>query len=210
VPADTVHAVTSPPPDLVVFDFDGTLVDSDEALLAPFEDLGVDRSDVVMGSAVAEECARLGISMSAYVDAYDTEVVVPFPGVEDLLAGLPRWAILSNKHPDSARAELGRLGWEPEALMCADAFGWAHKSLVPMLDALGMSAGRVAMVGDSRGDLTVAAMVGCRFVWAGWNARVQAAMAGEGLATADGPTGAPLPCEIAPAPVDVLAVLGLG
>lgn len=162
-----------PPPQVVVFDFDGTLVDSDEALLVPFDQLGVDRSEVVMGSAVAEECERLGVSVEDYVAAYDTDVVQPYDGIEEMLAALPRWAVLSNKHPDSAVAELRRLGWEPEALMCADAFGWAHKSLRPMLDALGIAASGVVMVGDSPGDVRCAEEVGCRFIWAGWNRRVR-------------------------------------
>lgn len=165
----------SAPPKVVVFDFDGTLVDSDEALLVPFDELGVDRADVVMGSAVAEECERLGISMDDYVTAYDTSVVKPYPGITDMLSEMPRWAVLSNKHPDSAIAELRRLEWEPEALMCADAFGWAHKSLRPMLEALGIGASEVVMVGDSNGDLRCAQEVGCRFIWAGWNRRVKAA-----------------------------------
>ena len=62
--------ISRPSPRVVVFDFDGTLVDSDEALLEPFDMLGIDRSRVVMGSAVAEECESLGVSMDAYVDAY--------------------------------------------------------------------------------------------------------------------------------------------
>lgn len=162
-------------PKVVVFDFDGTLVDSDEALLVPFDELGVDRADVVMGSAVAEECERLGISMDDYVASYDTEVVEPYTGVTDMLSALPRWAVLSNKHPDSAIAELRRLGWEPEALMCADAFGWSHKSLRPMLEALRIDASEIVMVGDSNGDLRCAREVGCRFIWAGWNERVRGA-----------------------------------
>lgn len=160
-------------PKIVIFDFDGTLVDSDEALLVPFDMLGVSRSDVVMGSAVAEECERLGIPMDDYVAAYDTEAVEPYPGATAMLETLPRWAVLSNKHPDSAVAEIARLGWEPEMLMCADAFGWAHKSLVPMLDLLGLEPNDVAMVGDSDGDLRCAQEVECRFLWAGWNERVQ-------------------------------------
>ena len=180
-------------PELVVFDFDGTLVDSDEALLVPFDQMGIDRSDVVMGSAVAEECERLAISMQAYVDAYDTEIVQPYVGVPELLTSLPRWAVLSNKHPDSAIAELVRLQWQPEALMCADAFGWAHKSLVPMLEALALTPRDVVMVGDSAGDLRCATEVGCRFIWAGWNARVAAAS----------PTG-----EVAGTPGELLSALG--
>ncbi len=181
-------------PVVVVFDFDGTLVDSDDALLAPLETMGVPRRDVVMGSAVAEECERLGISMDSYVAAYDTEIVQPYEGVEMMLGQLERWAVLSNKHPDSAIAELDRLGWDPEALMCADAFGWAHKSLRPMMDALALEASDIVMVGDSAGDLRCAEEVGCRFVWAGWNARVRTAR----------PVG-----ETAETPIDLLRVLGL-
>lgn len=184
---------TPTPPEVVVFDFDGTLVDSDEALLVPFDRLGVDRADVVMGSAVAEECERLGISMDDYVAAYDTEVVQPYQGIADMLLEMPRWAVLSNKHPDSAIAELGRLEWEPEALMCADSFGWAHKSLRPMLEVLRLEASEVVMVGDSNGDLGCALEVGCRFIWAGWNRRVRAAR----------PTG-----EVVASPVALASALG--
>ena len=179
---------------VVVFDFDGTLVDSDEALLVPFDLLGIAREDIVMGSAVAEECERLGVDMQAYVDAYDTEVVEPYVGVEGMLATLPRWAMLSNKHPRPALAELERFGWQPEVVMCADAFDWAHKTLVPLLGALGLTAADVTMVGDSGGDLQCAQEVGCRFIWAGWNSRVQATS----------PSG-----EVAATPAQLLELLGL-
>ncbi|MCB1272036.1 MAG: HAD-IA family hydrolase [Microthrixaceae bacterium] len=186
--------ISRPSPRVVVFDFDGTLVDSDEALLEPFDMLGIDRSRVVMGSAVAEECESLGVSMDAYVDAYDTDSVKPFAGVEEMLSGIPRWTILSNKHPRPAMAELARLGWAPEVVMCADAFDWAHKSLVPMLERMGLDASDVAMVGDSGGDLRCAQEVGCRFLWAGWNPRVRDA----------DPEG-----EVLDEPAQLLSALGL-
>jgi HAD superfamily hydrolase (TIGR01549 family) len=180
-------------PVLVVFDFDGTLVDSDEALLSPFEQLGVDRREVIMGSAVAEECERLGVSMEAYVASYDVQAVRPFPGVQDMLEVVGRWAIVSNKHPRSAGAELDRLGWQPESVLCADAFGWAHKSLRPLLLRVGLTSEEVVLVGDSEGDLRCAEEVGCRFIWAGWNPRVARA----------GPMG-----EIAATPSELLGLLG--
>ncbi len=190
VPSST----TGDAPSLVVFDFDGTLVDSDEALLAPLELLGVRREEVIMGSAVAEECDRLGVSMEDYVAAYDTEVVQPYAGVPAMLAALPRWAIVSNKHPVSARAELGRLGWAPEIVLCADHFAWRHKSLRPILEATGLGPGEIVLIGDSAGDVRCAEEVGCRFVWAGWNPRVVAAA----------PQG-----ETAATPQDLLALLGV-
>jgi HAD superfamily hydrolase (TIGR01549 family) len=159
---------------LLIFDFDGTLVDSDAALVAPFLQLGVARSEISFGHAIAEECRRLGISMEAYVDAYDTACVEPFEGVQEAVAGLGRWALCSNKHPDSGRAELQRLGWEPELAVFADHFDWEHKRLGPMLESLEVGPAEVVMVGDSEGDLRCAIEVGCRFVWAGWNPRVAA------------------------------------
>lgn len=159
----------------LIFDFDGTLVDSDAALVAPFLDLGVPESEISFGHAVAEECDRLGISLDAYVAAYDTDVVVPFDGVAEVVPKLGRWALCSNKHPLSGTAELTRLGWEPELSVFADHFHWEHKHLGPVLDAMGLTAAEVVMVGDSAGDVRCAVEVGCRHVWAGWNPRVAAA-----------------------------------
>lgn len=158
----------------LVFDFDGTLVDSDAALVAPFLALGVPREEIGFGHAIGEECDRLGISMDAYVDAYDEDVVEPFPGVADVVGRLGRWALCSNKHPRSGLAELHRLGWEPEVAVFADHFDWRHKSIVPVLDALDLGADEVVMIGDSDGDARCAEEVGCRFAWAGWNPRVAA------------------------------------
>jgi phosphoglycolate phosphatase len=168
----------------LVFDFDGTLVDSDEALVAPFLELGVPRDEISFGHAIAEECDRLGIPMDRYVEIYDESAVQPFAGVADALAGLDRWALCSNKHPASGLAELQRLGWEPEVALFADHFGWAHKSIGPVLDVMGLAPDDVVMVGDSAGDVRCADEVGCRFVWAGWNPRVRAA-APEGVVLGD-------------------------
>jgi HAD superfamily hydrolase (TIGR01549 family) len=163
------------PVSVLIFDFDGTLVDSDAALVEPFLSLGVDRQEISFGHAIAEECQRLGISMDSYVSSYDTRCVRPFDGVEDAVERLGRWALCSNKHPHSGRAELLRLGWEPELAVFADHFDWAHKRLEPVLDALGVAADEVVMVGDSAGDVRCADEVGCQFAWAGWNPRVAAA-----------------------------------
>lgn len=159
----------------LVFDFDGTLVDSDRALVEPFLALGVPEDEISFGHAIAEECDRLGISLDDYAELYDEQVVQPFDGVGAVVARLGRWALCSNKHPRSGAAELARLGWRPEVALFSDHFDWAHKELGPVLEAMGLTAADVVMVGDSAGDVRVAREVGCRYVWAGWNPRVAAA-----------------------------------
>ena len=55
--------------DALIFDFDGTLVDSDEELVRAFVVLGVDRSEITFGHAIAVEVERLGLSLDDYADA---------------------------------------------------------------------------------------------------------------------------------------------
>src|SRR5687767_7028135 len=146
-------------------------MDSDEALAAPFVALGVPREEVTFGHVVEEECARLGIDPARYVELYDVDAALPFPGVEELVGSLGRWALCSNKHPAAGRAELARLGWQPEVALFADAFGGGPKRLGPVLEALGVEAADVVFVGDTDHDRECAAAVGCRFAVAAWNPR---------------------------------------
>lgn len=154
---------------IAVFDFDGTLVDSDEALIAPFLELGIDRSRVRLGRVLADECADLGVTVEDYLSLYDPTVSKPFPGIDHLLAGLSTWGVCSNKHPESGRSELRRLGWSPTAVSWALATG---KTLVPLLSQLGVEGRELLYVGDTDHDRACAAEVGARFALAGWNPRV--------------------------------------
>jgi HAD superfamily hydrolase (TIGR01549 family) len=174
-----------------LFDLDGTLLDSDDALVAPFVALGVDRSRVTFGHVLEVECDRLGIAVDDYLAHYDEAAAMPFPGVEELVASLDRWAVCSNKHPRSGRAELARLGWKPDVSLFADAFG-GPKRLEPVIDALGLTADAVLFVGDTAHDRACAAVIGCPFVLAGWNPRAE-----------------PHPGDLlASTPAEVLALLG--
>jgi HAD superfamily hydrolase (TIGR01549 family) len=156
-------------PAVAVFDFDGTLVDSDEALAAPFVALGVDRSRVQLGRVLADECAEHGVSVEDYLSHYDPTTTKPFPGIDDLVGSLDRWGVCSNKRPESGAAELHRLGWAPAAVSWATATG---KTLVPLLPQLGVDGTDVLFVGDTEHDRHCAAEVGATFALAGWNPRV--------------------------------------
>jgi phosphoglycolate phosphatase-like HAD superfamily hydrolase len=156
-----------------IFDLDGTLLDSDAALIAPFVALGVPAEQVGFGALLAEECARLGVSVEGYLDHYDEAAAGPFEGVDELVQQLDAWAVCSNKHARSGRAELARLGWKPDVALFADAFN-GPKELGPVLDALGAEAADVIFIGDTDHDRRCAAQVGCRFAVATWNPRSRA------------------------------------
>lgn len=157
---------------VVVFDLDGTLLDSDVALADAFVALGVTPEDITYGHVVADECQRLGISLDDYLDVYDTEAAQPFRGVDAMLAALERWAVCSNKHPRSGHAELERLGWRPEVALFADAFD-GPKRLGPVLDALAVAPADVLFVGDTAHDRRCSQEAATGFAFAGWNPRAR-------------------------------------
>lgn len=158
----------------MVFDLDGTLVDSDLALIEPFVRLGVPRELVTFGHLLVDECERLGISLDAYLDHYDSSTVEPFPGVEAMLGKLPRWAVCSNKVRSAGTAELTRLGWEPAVALFAEDFSGVLKHLAPVFEQLDVDASDVVFVGDTAHDRVCARDAGARFALAAWNDRAVA------------------------------------
>src|SRR5690554_557695 len=119
---------------VALFDFDGTLVDSDQALAAPFRALGIpDEAQPPLGLPLVEACERAGVTIEAYLAHYDPTVAPPFDGVPELLDQLARWGLASNKERSSGRAELARLGWRPTVALFSDDFGGREKELGPLL-----------------------------------------------------------------------------
>ena len=191
-PREQRHRPEPPPLKLPVFDLDGTLVDSDAALAAPFLALGVPAEAIVFGRLLEDECAAHGVPVDDYLARYDPAAAQPFPGVAELVAGLERWAVASHKARVSGVAELARLGWTPEVALFAEDFGGGVKELAPILTAFGVHGTDVVFVGDTAHDRACAREVGATFVLAGWNARA-----------------VPEPGDVvAERPVDVLGLLG--
>jgi HAD superfamily hydrolase (TIGR01549 family) len=162
-----------PPYSVAVFDLDGTLLDSDEALAAPFVALGIPREQVTFGHVVADECRRLGIAIDDYLSRYDVGAAPAYPGADELIAGLGRWAVCSNKVRWAGEAELARLGWTPEVALFADDFGGASKAVAPVLERLAVDPAAVVFVGDTAHDRTAARDAGVAFALAGWNPRAE-------------------------------------
>jgi HAD superfamily hydrolase (TIGR01549 family) len=160
---------------VALFDFDGTLVDSDRALAQPFEALGVSEPDrPPLGLPLVEACRRAGITVDDYLAHYDPSSSQPFAGVPELLARLDRWGVASNKQRASGLRELERLGWAPTAAFFSDDFGGQEKELAPLLAALGLAPDDAVYVGDTHHDRACAALVGIPFALAGWNPRARA------------------------------------
>lgn len=159
------------PASVAIFDLDGTLVDSDAALLAPFTALGVDAAAIPLGLPVGEACELAGVTVDDYLAAYDDTVVEPFPGVSEMLQRLDRWAVCSNKARVSGCTELARLGWSPVVAMFSEDFEGRPKELAPVLAALRLGADEVVFVGDTAHDRASARAAGVRFALAGWNKR---------------------------------------
>jgi phosphoglycolate phosphatase-like HAD superfamily hydrolase len=156
----------------VLFDFDGTLVDSDAALLAPFATLGVTADRVPpLGLPLGLACELAGVSVDDYIAHYDPTVAQPFPDVDEMLRSLDRWGLCSNKQRASGLAELDRLGWTPALALFSDDFGGLQKQLDPVLLALELAPADAVYVGDTEHDRACARAAGVDFALAGWNAR---------------------------------------
>lgn len=164
-----------------LFDFDGTLVDSDAALVAPFVALGLTTEQLPpLGLPLGEACELVGVAVADYLARYDPTTVAPFAGVDALLARLDRWGVASNKQRGAGRAELERLGWSPEVALFSDDYGGREKELAPLLTALELVSGDAVYIGDTAHDRACAALVGVPFALAGWNERARAgAVAGD-------------------------------
>lgn len=158
----------------MIFDLDGTLVDSDSALLAPFTRLGIAAADVPpLGLPLADACDRVGITVASYLDLYDAHAAKPFPGVGEMLGRLERWGLCSNKIRHSGEQELAQFGWHPTVARFSDDFDGRPKELDPVLLILELAPADALFVGDTDHDRACAERAGVDFALAGWNLRAR-------------------------------------
>ena len=190
---------------LVVFDWDGTLMDSTAAIVEAIQAAAADREVPVPTRAQAAHVIGLGLHealaravpalpaerLPAFVERYRLHylrrdpALAPFAGVERLLsalaaAGVPM-AIATGKSRVGLDRALAQTGWSQRfvASRCADE-GRPKPDpwmLNDLCAALEASPQRTVMIGDTTHDLDMAAAAGARAVAVTWGAHPAAELA---------------------------------
>lgn len=192
-----------PFPKLVLFDLDGTLLDSAPDMLATVNRMRAARGQGAMPLAqLRPHVSRGSRAMSAaafpelggevpgdmileFLDVYEQELgrnSAPFDGVDALLDAIERagarWGIVTNKPEYLARQVLPRLGWDTRSaiLIGGDTLPERKPHPMPLLHSaaqLGVAVADCVYVGDDRRDIDAARAAGMRSVVALWGYRLE-------------------------------------
>lgn len=212
----------------VLFDLDGTLVDSAPDLIVAMQRLHAEQGEPsVDASKIAEVVSKGGRAMlrRGFPDADEgrIETLLPrfldlyfeaiathtrmYPGVDEVLTALQargvRWGVVTNKPGWLARALLSALALDERcaALVCGDCLAQKKPDPEPILHACalaGVEAMRSVYVGDDMRDIEAGRRAGTMTVAAGW-----------GYLNGEDPQDWQADAIVV-APRDLLCVLGLG
>ena len=188
-------------PKLVLFDLDGTLLDSAPDMAATVNRMRAARGQAPMplaelrphvskGSRAMSAAAfpELGGEVPAemireFLDTYEAELgkhSVLFDGVAELLDAIEaagsRWGIVTNKPEYLARQVVPQLGWESRCaiLIGGDSLPQRKPHPLPLLHAaaqLGVAIDDCVYVGDDKRDIDAARAAGMKSVVALWGYR---------------------------------------
>jgi phosphoglycolate phosphatase len=191
--------------DFVIFDLDGTLVDSQKDIASAvnsvrqdlgFEPLSIDQVRSFLGSGIKSLIERAvpcgdGKACSGAVDRFKfhyskclTDTTKPYEGIVEMLNDLKgvKKAVLSNKTEIFSREILERLGLLKHFIQVwgGDTIGVKKPDPQPILDLIknsGACAEKAIMIGDSANDFKAAeaAGVACGAVMYGYSAPEQIA-----------------------------------
>ena len=189
-------------PKAVLFDLDGTLVDSAPDFIAVINRMRADRGREAMSLAdlrpVVSKGSRAMLAagfpdvaasereawVQEFLDRYEAELGVhgkPFDGVERMLAALEAhatpWGIVTNKPEYLARKLMPLLGWESRCavLIGGDTLAVRKPDPLPLLHAaesIGIVASDCVYVGDDERDILAARAAGMPSVVALWGYRL--------------------------------------
>jgi phosphoglycolate phosphatase len=184
--------------DAVLFDLDGTLIDSAPDLVAAMQRLcdeqGVQFREASAVAAVVSkggramlrrafpqaDDGRLDTLLPRFLDLYAQSLALhtrPYPDVENLLRAIEargaRWGIVTNKPGWLARPLVERLGWDTRcsALVSGDCLPVKKPDPAPVLRACEIAAlapARCAYVGDDLRDIEAGRGAGMLTVAAAW------------------------------------------
>ena len=188
-------------PRLVLFDLDGTLLDSAPDMLATVNRMRATRGQGPMPlSELRPHVSRGSRAMSAaafpelggdvspemireFLSIYEEELgrnSVLFDGVAELLEAIEadgaRWGIITNKPEYLAKQIMPQLGWESRSaiMLGGDTLAQRKPHPLPLLHAaevLGQSIDDCVYVGDDQRDIDAARSAGMRSVVALWGYR---------------------------------------
>ncbi len=183
--------------DTILFDLDGTLIDSIELIFESYEHAlrahGLEppsRAELLLGlgTPLAAQFAALGLDAAgaaavtatyrAHNLARHDALVRPYDGALEAVRGLKaaglRLGIVTSKRGDAARRGLARCGFEPdlfETVVALDDVQRHKPHPEPVLTALarlGRQAHGAVYVGDSPHDAAAGRAAGARVAVAGW------------------------------------------
>lgn len=186
---------------LVLFDLDGTLVDSAVDLLNALNIIVIAEGKAALPLALIRPLVSKGARtmlrvafperdealrerlLQPFLDAYAeavSEHSTPFEGVEDVLAAIEgagsRWGIVTNKPHYLARAVIGTMGWSERSAIVIGGDTLPKKKPDPdqlflASATLEVAASDCVYVGDDERDIVAARQAGMKSVAALWGYR---------------------------------------